>query len=160
MNTKLIALIIFILTVINLSVYNTFGQDSKYKVRRNFVRSDLSTIYLYNSASVNYERMVLYRKFVKANINIGLGGWVIKDNGHFKSYLGIPCSANFLIGNENHFELNYGIIYLNPFLKISDRERIFPNLSVGYRHQILIEDNFFRIFIGTYGLGFGYGYSF
>ena len=152
--------IIFILLMLGNTI-GLFSQEEKPQINRNSVYLDLSTLLIFNAYSLNYERNIFYCKYFKAGFSFGYGGWAFLEGDRFITYWGLPYSVKLLIGSKHHFEIDYGFTRLNPFGgKVKYRDKTYPNMNIGYRFQDFEERSIYRIFIGTNGLGFGYGYNF
>ncbi|MEL6649359.1 MAG: hypothetical protein AAFQ87_01005 [Bacteroidota bacterium] len=107
---------------------------------------------------LNYERY-LHREKVHWGFGTGINGLVPLPD--FSRGIGTHATVSFWTGQgRHHFEAKGGIILgFYEFPGIFQTWAL-PLLSVGYRRQEPASNRFWRIDLGTGGLGFGYGWTF
>lgn len=118
--------------------------------------------------SINYSRTVFQLKHYRFNISLGyeklveINGTGLAQGNTGNTYIDLlPISIGIVTGaKNNHFEINAGIApYLNSKY-VNYPGYNWPIANIGYRYQKPENGFIFRIFLGSEGLGVGFGYGF
>ena len=157
----------FILTSL-IILFFVISVSAQYRYRagqiKNGIILEVESFFTYNSASINYERNLIAvdnNSFI-LNLRGGFGGYQGIGGKFHENGIGIKLSLNPLFRNErNYFETNFGFTLAygqSPITSSSDRILfIYPIVNLGYRKQ---KQRIFRIYVGSLGLGIGFGQRF
>ena len=130
------------------------------------IHGDLGTLIFWGFASINYE--IQLKQKPGKSITRFRTGYLYRFDDHF---YGLPLGLTMLYGeSKKYFELNLGIIPTYHEEWIEDmsisgahndlRFMLYPLINIGYRWEPGKDQPFFRIQLGSSGLGFGLGYNF
>ncbi|MFH0758126.1 MAG: hypothetical protein V2B15_12635 [Bacteroidota bacterium] len=121
------------------------------------------TLGIVTPLSVQYEHL-WHKKKVHTGISAGITNSFFCDGESGNAFLGAYLAMVFMTGmDEHHFEgrigASYHPIYLFPDFGTKNEEIPFmPVITLGYRFQKPGGNRFYRVSIGTGGIGAGIGF--
>lgn len=153
-STKFYYILIIVLSI----QYTILGQETS-KISKSNIYVEVSSILLFNQASINYEHILNTSDIIKLYGRIGVG----KVTTLFFHKENVNSQTDYLLGttlltggkSDHHFEADLG-----AYLGLYKNGEMYPIIDVGYRYQRHNEGLNFKIKIGTLGLGLGMGYNF
>jgi hypothetical protein len=133
---------------------------------RTAIHSDIGTLAFWGYFSVNYEATL--RQNPGKSILRFRTGFLYRFDDHF---YGVPLSITALFGkSKNYFELSAGIVPIVDEVWHEDssptggydsnRFSVYPLIDIGYRREPGKGKFFYRVKVGSTGLGVGLGYAF
>jgi hypothetical protein len=153
-----------IILVLSLNSFASFSQSSDENVWRKSSQSislSASTLLFATPINLSYNQF-WHNDGIHYGVNAG-ASFVFYELVQYAS-VGVHSSFGVFLGrNSHHPELKFGIAY-TPLLVYSLTEYtdynypFVPVISVGYRYQNPGENDFYRVFIGTGGIGIGMGW--
>lgn len=153
--------------IIILACLQTFGQkqdENNWQESSQDISLSASSLLLASTVNVSYNA-TWYGDWLHYGINVG-GSFVLYEIVEYAS-AGLHSTFGVFLGRKvHHPELKIGISY-TPWLVYTMTEypdfasdfEFMPVLSLGYRYQKPGNDNYWRLFLSTGGLGFGMGWT-
>ncbi|MEM7374380.1 MAG: hypothetical protein AAF587_37645 [Bacteroidota bacterium] len=138
--------------------------DSTHHQQKDWPDLTLAGDVSFNPFNINLSVMGEILTHPNPGLHIGLGGGIfaapVTPGSDYANYAqGLFLTTSLWTGKKNnHFEMQAGVaLYHNEFK--DDLESYFPIVSLGYRRQKPGKSSFFRVYLGTVGIGVGVGRS-